>query len=49
MNEPTNKPTQKELDELRAAKITAGISVALFGLWLWVDAMLTVLERTGAM
>lgn len=28
-------------------RIYAGISVAIFAAWLWLDAILTVLERTG--
>lgn len=43
----TPKPTEQ--DQLRAAKITAGISIAALAAWVWLDAFLTVLERTGAM
>jgi hypothetical protein len=31
----------------RADKITLGITVATFAAWLWLDAFLTILERTG--
>jgi len=28
-------------------KITLGITLAAFGAWVWLDAFLTILERTG--
>jgi hypothetical protein len=32
----------------RTDRVLAGLSLAGLALWLWLDAMLTVLERTGA-
>jgi uncharacterized OB-fold protein len=38
-----------EADKAKADKALAVFSLAIFAAWLWLDALFTILDRTGAM